>query len=118
MNCFYHPNTGAVGICYYCNRALCEECAKDYSRGLACKGHCENKVEGMLTSRGKILERHHILLKPKKQQRNAPLSPEIIRWIVVCIFSALIIALITVHLKVHAANLRLSIELSDKSQII
>jgi hypothetical protein len=37
MNCFYHPAVPAVGICKYCQKGLCTECAVDLKHGIACK---------------------------------------------------------------------------------
>jgi hypothetical protein len=48
MNCFYHPTVVAVGTCKSCNKGLCPECAADLGKGLACKGHCENDVKGLI----------------------------------------------------------------------
>ena len=41
MNCFNHPNIPAVGICKYCQKGLCMECALDLGHGIACKNHRE-----------------------------------------------------------------------------
>jgi hypothetical protein len=39
LNCFYHPQVPAVGICKYCQKGLCTECAVDLGHGIACKHH-------------------------------------------------------------------------------
>ena len=39
MNCFNHPQVAAVGICKYCQKGLCPECAVDMGHGIACKDH-------------------------------------------------------------------------------
>ena len=39
MNCFYHPQVPAVGICKYCQKGLCTECAVDLGHGIGCKHH-------------------------------------------------------------------------------
>lgn len=44
MNCFYHPQVGAVAICKNCNKGLCGDCAVDVENGMACKGRCEAEV--------------------------------------------------------------------------
>jgi len=36
MNCFYHPQVSAVGICKYCQKGLCTECAVDLGHGMGC----------------------------------------------------------------------------------
>ncbi len=44
MNCYYHPDIVAVGLCKHCSRALCNECAADQGHGLACREIHENEV--------------------------------------------------------------------------
>jgi hypothetical protein len=45
MNCFYHPEKEAVGICKNCNKGLCITCVSEVTNGIACKGKCEQEVE-------------------------------------------------------------------------
>ena len=42
MNCFNHPGVPGVGICKYCQKGLCKECAIDLGHGIACKNHRED----------------------------------------------------------------------------
>ena len=53
MNCYYHPNQPAAGICKYCQRGLCQECTTEVDDGLACKDRHEEQVAGLslLTNR-------------------------------------------------------------------
>lgn len=44
MNCFYHPDTPAVGSCKYCQRGLCSECTAVIDDVLACKNRHEDEV--------------------------------------------------------------------------
>ena len=44
MNCFYHVDRPAVGICKSCSKGLCSECAIDTGKGIACKGKCAERV--------------------------------------------------------------------------
>jgi hypothetical protein len=44
MNCFYHPDKPAIGICNYCYKGLCSHCASDLDFGLACKEKHEDQV--------------------------------------------------------------------------
>jgi uncharacterized membrane protein YcjF (UPF0283 family) len=44
MNCFYHQQTTAVGICKNCNRGLCQGCAAELTNGIACVGRCEESA--------------------------------------------------------------------------
>ncbi len=47
MNCYYHPNQSAVGICKHCQRGLCIACAADVDDNLACKDRHEEQVRDM-----------------------------------------------------------------------
>jgi len=47
MNCYYHPDHPAVGICKHCQRGLCAEDAALVDDSLACKGRHENEVREM-----------------------------------------------------------------------
>lgn len=111
MKCFYHPNIDAIGICYYCNRALCSDCAKDYSRGLACKGHCERAVEMMLITRTEKLHRGSYLLQRKRSGQPRPLSSQTKRLIVVSLSASLIMALFITHFTAHPASVRRVVEI-------
>ena len=44
MNCFYHPDRPAVGICKHCQRGLCPEDVALVDDSLACKGRHEEQV--------------------------------------------------------------------------
>ncbi len=47
MVCFYHPERPAVGLCKYCQRGLCSECAASTGDSLACRGLHEERVREM-----------------------------------------------------------------------
>jgi len=47
MDCFYHPGRFAVGLCKYCQRGLCSDCAAHAGDSLACKGLHEDQVLAM-----------------------------------------------------------------------
>ena len=47
MNCFYHPERPAVGICKHCGRGLCNECAALVDDTLACRERHEEQVRGL-----------------------------------------------------------------------
>ena len=49
MHCYYHPEAPAVGLCKYCQRGLCRECAAPAGDSLACKGLHEEQVRAMET---------------------------------------------------------------------
>lgn len=44
MNCFYHPTTTAIGLCKYCQRGLCVDCAAVIDDVLACTHRHEDEV--------------------------------------------------------------------------
>ena len=44
MNCYYHPNQPAIGICKHCQRGLCNACVTDVDDCLACKDRHEEQV--------------------------------------------------------------------------
>ena len=44
MNCFYHPTQPAIGLCKYCQRGLCTDCAAVMDDVLDCKGRHEDEV--------------------------------------------------------------------------
>ena len=47
MNCYYHPEKPAVGLCKYCQRGLCSDCAAPAGDSLACKNLHEEQVRSM-----------------------------------------------------------------------
>jgi hypothetical protein len=48
MNCFYHANAPAVGMCKHCSRGLCQQCAADVEgEGLACTNRHEAQVAAL-----------------------------------------------------------------------
>lgn len=47
MVCFYHPDRSAVGLCRYCQRGLCVDCAAPVDDSLACKGRHEESVHAL-----------------------------------------------------------------------
>ena len=47
MLCYYHPNKPAVGLCKYCQRGLCSDCAAHAGDSLACRGLHEEQVRAM-----------------------------------------------------------------------
>ena len=59
MKCFYHRDKDAIGICKSCSRALCQECAAEFPKGIACKGRCEEDVRAVI----ELIERNVRLTK-------------------------------------------------------
>lgn len=46
MNCYYHPESEAVGICKNCGKALCKESSKEVESSLFCNNNdCVEKHE-------------------------------------------------------------------------
>jgi hypothetical protein len=48
MRCFYHEEKEAVGSCKSCGKGVCRECAVDLTKGLACRGHCEDDAQALI----------------------------------------------------------------------
>ena len=69
MNCFYHPETVAVGLCKSCSRGICPDCATDIGTGLACKDKCEERAMKI----DKLIDANEQALKVSNKQvgRNA-----------------------------------------------
>ena len=64
MNCYYQPNTPAIGVCKSCGRGLSIEYATDVGNGLACKDKCEDRVR-LLNS---IIDRNTTILAVSNTQ--------------------------------------------------
>ena len=47
MNCYYHPDTLALGLCKHCQRGLCHDCAATVDDVMACKDRHEEQVHTM-----------------------------------------------------------------------
>jgi sulfite exporter TauE/SafE len=47
MNCFYHPDRPAIGLCKHCQRGLCPDCASLVDDSLACKDRHESQVHAL-----------------------------------------------------------------------
>ena len=45
MKCSYHHNIDAIGLCRYCLRGVCPECAAEFPEGLACRGKHEESAK-------------------------------------------------------------------------
>ena len=50
MKCYHHHQADAVGICRFCARGLCPECAVEVEGALACSGSCEQQVRHVVGS--------------------------------------------------------------------
>ena len=48
MNCFYHPNIPAIGLCKHCQRGLCSDCIALVDDTLACKDRHEKQVRELV----------------------------------------------------------------------
>lgn len=48
MNCYYHPDKPANGICKYCQRGLCPDCVTVVDDMLACKDRHEEHVHELM----------------------------------------------------------------------
>ncbi|MBW8726134.1 MAG: hypothetical protein JF625_13385 [Inquilinus limosus] len=52
MNCFRHRETASVGICTYCGRGMCPDCAREIeATAVACSDQC---AEGIRKTRALV----------------------------------------------------------------
>src|SRR5689334_2123015 len=47
MNCYYQQEKADIGLCKYCQRGLCSDCAAHAGDSLACKNLHEEQVRSM-----------------------------------------------------------------------
>ena len=47
MNCYYHPDKPAIGLCKHCQRGLCSDCAALVDDSLACKDRHEEQARAL-----------------------------------------------------------------------
>ena len=45
MNCYTHNENTAFGVCKYCTKAVCPECAIDTNEGLGCSETCVQEIK-------------------------------------------------------------------------
>ena len=63
MECFYHNNVQACGICKSCQRGICKQCASEVKNGIACKGKCEEQA----------IELNNLVSSSAKMQKSSEL---------------------------------------------
>ncbi|GAB4433501.1 MAG: hypothetical protein Kow002_20960 [Anaerolineales bacterium] len=57
MQCFYHPDQPALGVCKHCQRGLCAACISEVDDSLACKDRHEGEAAGLnLLARRNLLQ--------------------------------------------------------------
>lgn len=47
MNCYTHKDDSAIGICKYCYKGVCLQCAIEIKNGLVCSEVCKNNIAGV-----------------------------------------------------------------------
>lgn len=47
MECFYHPDVAAAGVCKNCQRGICRDCIAEVADAISCTGRCESQAAGM-----------------------------------------------------------------------
>ena len=73
MRCYYHHVRPAVGVCRACGRGVCEECAADLNRALACRGRCEEdatRLVGLVDSSIRQAESYRVAQKSAFQSQK------------------------------------------------
>lgn len=69
MRCFYHQDKEAVGSCKSCGKGLCQECAVDLTKGLACRARCETDAQAII----QLIDRNiQLSTNPAKAQSVVP----------------------------------------------
>jgi sulfite exporter TauE/SafE len=48
LNCYYHPDKPAIGLCKHCQRGLCSDCAALVEDVLACKDRHVSQVHELV----------------------------------------------------------------------
>ena len=67
MQCFYHLQNAAIGVCKACQKGLCTECVTDLDHGIACKNKHEKQV-AMIDS---IWGRSENMMSASSRAKNA-----------------------------------------------
>lgn len=65
MNCYYHPEVPAVGVCKSCGRGICTACAAEVEHGIACRERCELRARidhRTSYAQGRKLERQQMVI--------------------------------------------------------
>lgn len=65
MECYYHEDRSACGICKSCQRGICRDCASEVSNGIACKASCETQaaeLDAMITFSKNMEEKSSLLI--------------------------------------------------------
>lgn len=65
MHCYNHQESVAVGLCKYCQKAICPICAKDTGKGLACCSACEKENLDL----HQMMERNKLIYNIGKQSK-------------------------------------------------
>jgi hypothetical protein len=66
MECFYHNNVQACGICKSCQRGICKQCASEVKNGIACKGKCEEQaieLDNLVSSSAKMQKSSELIVQ-------------------------------------------------------
>jgi hypothetical protein len=86
MNCFWHQDRPAVGVCTACGKGLCAECAVDLQRGTACKDKCEVEVRRLIDLRDFSLSQPNVQEKILKSSSRASYRAAIFQMVLGSIF--------------------------------
>jgi hypothetical protein len=59
MNCFYHPDVNAVGICQQCGKSACRDCIDDFGGAMLCNG-CVSRKQAAQAQLAQKEEQHRV----------------------------------------------------------
>lgn len=65
MYCYQHQNNNALGMCKYCQKAVCASCAKDTGKGLVCSANCEQELSEI----NQIMDRSKLIYNINKKSK-------------------------------------------------
>lgn len=72
MNCYYHPETSAVGTCSQCGKAACRSCIQDLSGALLCKSCIALRLKEVESQKDATIAEHANLIS--RAQRRIRIS--------------------------------------------
>ncbi len=78
MKCFAHHEADALGVCSACGRGVCEACAVDMGRGLACRERCEPEVRRLLDLRDYWMTEPHTAISRSRHIRRQSIYASLI----------------------------------------
>ena len=83
MKCYRHRDKDAIAICKNCGKGLCDECAVEVGKGIACKSDCVSEVESINRS---------TLMNIKNFENNRKIYSQLSLWLFIIGIGFLIVS--------------------------